>query len=431
MVNLSFLSCKLRPFMFCAWVMVQVTTVHAEDWPQWRGPRGDGTSKEKELPTKWSSTENIAWKVGLPEAGNSTPVIWGEQVFVTQAITAENRRTVMCFDRKSGQVQWQSGTTWTEDDPTHSTNPLCSSSAATDGTRVIAWFGSAGLYCYDMAGKELWRRDLGTQKHIWGYGSSPVIHGDLCYLFFGPGERSFLIAVNVQSGETVWQHDEPINRKGTDEAPFASADFYGSWSTPVFRTVAGQDQLVFSFPFRVCGFDPLTGKELWSSSGINALVYTSPLISDDVVVAMGGYNGMALAFRASSDANGELSQASRLWRHNKTKQRIGSGAIHDGHIYIHNDPGIAECFELASGKLLWEERLSGTGTKGTNWSSVMIGGGNCYTLTQGGDCFVFRASPKFELVSVNALDEASNSSVAASHGQLFIRTHQHLWCVGK
>jgi len=410
-----------------AFWLVLFAIVHADNWPEWRGPHGDGTCDEKGLPTKWSSTENVAWKVTLPEPGNSTPVVWKNQVFVSQPVVVEKRRALMCFDRSDGRLLWQTSTEWAEADPTHSTNPVCSSSPVTDGERVIVWFGSAGLFCFDMEGKEIWKRDLGIQKHIWGYGSSPVIHGDFCYLNFGPGESSFLIAVDKTTGKTVWQHDEPINTQGTSDAKFASADYYGSWSTPIFRTIGGREQLIISFPFRVCGIDPLTGKEWWTSNGINALVYTSPLVSEDIIVAMGGYNGMALGFKPGQ---GELTMSNRLWQHPKTKQRIGSGAIRDGFIYVHNDPGIGECFELKTGKLVWEKRLSGQGSKGTNWSSVMIADALCYTITQGGDCFVFRASPDFELVSTNPLGESSNSSVIASDGKLIIRTHQHLWCIG-
>lgn len=404
-------------------------TVNAENWPEWRGPRGDGTCIEKGLPTTWTKTENVTWKVALPERGNSTPIVWGDRVFVTQAIEKEGRRTLMCFDRGDGKLIWQSGTEWKEEDPTHGTNPLCSASPVTDGERVVAWFGSAGLFCYDLEGKELWKRDLGIQRHIWGYGSSPVLHGDLCFLHFGPGERSFLIAVNKRTGETVWQHDEPINREGTSEAKFSKADFYGSWSTPLIRDINGRIELIISFPFRVGAFDPSSGKELWTCSGINPLVYTSPIVADGVIVGMGGFGGMSIAFRAGG--NGDITQSNRLWRHPRTKQRIGSGVIHDGRIYIHNDPGIAECFDLQTGELVWEQRLSGEASRGTNWSSVMLADGLCYTINQGGDCFVFKASPEFELVATNSLGEHSNSSIVPSDGQLFIRTYQHLWCIGQ
>jgi len=405
--------------------LVEATT--ADDWPAWRGPRGDGTCLEKGLPTRWSAVENVAWKVPLPERGNSTPIIWGERIFVTQALEQQHRRTLICFDRRDGRQLWQQGTDWKEPDPTHGTNPYCASSPVTDGERVIAWFGSAGLFCYDMQGKELWRRELGTQKHIWGYGASPVLHDDLCYLHFGPGDGSFLIALDKKTGATVWKHDEPINRQGTAEAKFASVDYHGSWTTPIIREVEGRQELLISFPFRLCGLDPRTGKEYWTCSGINPLVYTSPLFSDGIIVGMGGFNGMTIALRAGG--NGDITADRRLWRHPKTKQRIGSGVIHEGHIYIHNDPGIAECFNLSSGELVWEQRLDG----GTNWSSLMLANGLCYSITQRGDCFVFRASPTFELVAKNSLGEAelSNASVAPSNGQLFLRTHQHLWCIGQ
>jgi outer membrane protein assembly factor BamB len=418
----------MRQLTGCFWSLVITvafsSSTIAENWPGWRGPRGDGTCTEKGLPTTWSTTENVAWKIALPERGNSTPVVWGDRVFVTQAIEKERRRTLMCFDRKEGKLLWQKGTEWKEKELTHGTNPYCASSAVTDGERVVAWFGSAGIFCYDNDGNELWKRDLGIQKHIWGYGASPVLHGDLCYLNFGPGERSFLIALNKKTGETVWNHDEPYNKNGTDEAKSGNPDYTGSWSSPLFREVNGRNELLISFPFRVCGMDPATGKEFWTCTGTNALAYTSPLFADGLVVGMGGYNGMSIALKAGG--SGDVTNEQRLWRHPKTKQRIGSGVIHNGHIYIHNDPGIAECIELATGKLIWEERLKG----GVNWSSVMLADNLCYTITQEGACNVFKASPKFELVATNLLGEQSNSSIVPSDGQLFIRTHQNLWCIG-
>jgi outer membrane protein assembly factor BamB len=410
-------------------VLAMPSFANAENWPGWRGPRGDGTCTEKGLPTKWSTTENVAWKVKLPERGNSTPVVWGGRVFVTQAIEKEGRRTLMCFDRNDGKLLWQKGTDWKDKEPTHGTNPYCASSPVTDGERVIAWYGSAGLFCYDLDGNELWKRDLGIQKHIWGYGASPVIHGDLCYLHFGPGDRTFLIAVNKQTGETVWNHDEPYNEKGTDEAKSGNRDYTGSWSTPIFRDIDGRNQLVISFPFRVCGMEPATGKEIWNCTGTNALCYTSPLFADGIVVAMGGFNGMSVAVKAGG--SGDITKENRLWRHPRTKQRIGSGVIHDGHIYIHNDDGVAECFEMTTGKTVWTERLKGDGSRGVNWSSVMLADGLCYTINQSGDCFVFKASPQFEQVAANSLGEHSNSSIVPSDGQLFIRTYQNLWCIGQ
>ncbi|NUQ66404.1 MAG: PQQ-like beta-propeller repeat protein [Pirellulales bacterium] len=403
------------------------------DWPAWRGPLGNGVSEETNLPTHWSPTENVKWRAALPEPGNSTPIVCKGRVFVTQAVGKQ--RTLMCFDRGDGSLLWQRGVTAQfADDPTHPTNPYCSASPMTDGQHVIAWFGSDGLHAYDFAGRKLWSRDLGVQRHIWGYGASPVIHGDLCFLNFGPGERSCLVAVDKETGRTVWQRDEETGygKPATSDVRGSTQDtvatYIGSWSTPVLMAVDGREQLLLSWPRRLAAYDPKSGRELWTCAGLNPLVYTSPIPSGDTIVAMGGFNGMSFAVRGGG--SGDVTGSHRLWHHARTKQRIGSGVIHHGHIYIHNDPGVAECFELASGKLVWEERLQGPGKTGQNWSSVMLAGGNCYTITQGGDCFVFKASPKFELVAVNSLGQRSNSSIAASNGDLFIRTHAALWCIG-
>lgn len=413
-----------------AFALLFVSSVaFADNWPEWRGPHGDGRCDEEGLPVTWSATDNVAWKVNLPTAGNSTPIVWEDRLFLTQPGKAPNQRSLVCISRRDGQVLWERSAEWAGEDPTHGTNPVCSSSAATNGRVVIAWFGSAGLHAWDLNGTPLWHRDLGVQKHIWGYGSSPVIRNDICYLNFGPGDRSFLIAVSASTGETLWEHQEPLDTDGTAEAGFQSADYTGSWSTPFHCHLEGRDQLLLSVPFRLRSFDPVTGREIWNSEGTNALSYTSPIVGDGLVIAMGGYNGMTIAVKA--DGTGDVTASHRVWRHAKTRQRIGSGVIHDGHIYIHNDPGIAECFDLKTGELKWEQRLTGTSDKNTNWSSLVLADGVCYSMTQGGDCWVFRASPTFGLISRNSLGESSNSSVAASNGQLFLRTHQSLWCIGK
>jgi outer membrane protein assembly factor BamB len=421
---------KTNSIVLLAVLFVLSGVAAADNWPQWRGASGDGVSAESGLPREWSRERNLVWRVELPGAGNSTPVIWGDRIFLTQPPVEKNQRGLLCLDAGTGQTIWSRTVEWSGADPTHSTNPLCSSSAVTDGERVIAWFGSAGIHCWDFDGGLLWSRDFGVQEHIWGYGASPVIADGRVYLNFGPGENSALYALDVKTGAVLWQRAEPLDRDGTGEAKFQSADYTGSWSTPVLRSLAGRSQLLLSVPFRVRSFDPADGRELWVSEGTNALCYTSPLVSGDSVIAMGGYNGMAVAVRA--DGSGDVTGSHRLWRHPKTQQRIGSGVVYGGHIYIHNDPGIAECFDAKTGELKWEQRLSGPGGKGTNWSSVAVtADGVCYTLNQSGDCFVWRASPEgYEQLAVNSLGESSNSSVAISRGRLYLRTHKALWCVG-
>jgi hypothetical protein len=181
----------------------------AGDWPGWRGPEGTGVAAETGLPETWSTNANVRWRVDLPGPGNSSPIVWGNRVFVTQSIRKENRRTLMCFDRADGKLLWQSGVTYTEEEPTQESNPYCSATPVTDGERVLALYGSAGLSCYDFSGKELWHRELGKMTHMFGSAASPILYGDLCYVNFGPDEKARLIALSKTDGHTVWEAEPP------------------------------------------------------------------------------------------------------------------------------------------------------------------------------------------------------------------------------
>lgn len=177
--------------------------VHAENWPSFRGPYGVGVAADNTYPLSWSDKENVRWRVTLPDRGNSTPVVWRDRVFVTQAIESEHRRTVMCFAKSDGKLLWQSGITYEKHESTNSQNPYCSASPATDGERVVAFFGAPGLYCYDSSGNEIWHRDFGDVDSWHGSGSSPLIHGRLCFLNFGPGTNAALVACDIDTGEVV------------------------------------------------------------------------------------------------------------------------------------------------------------------------------------------------------------------------------------
>lgn len=421
------------------------------DWPAWRGADGQGTSSEKNLPTRWSATENIRWKIPLPDRGNSTPVIWGDKVFVTQAIEEKHQRTLMCLARRDGKLLWQKSVTYTEKEETHETNPYCSASPATDGERVIITHGSAGVFCYDFDGKELWKRDLGRQEFGWGNGSSPVLHGDVCILYHGPGKGAKLLGLDKKTGKTVWEFAEPpVDVKGrTDGFRGKEPGMICTYSTPLLvkaglrraeaatgqgtagygpAEAGGRDELVMAFPRFVRGFDPKTGKELWSCDGLNPLIYTSPMAGDGIVVAMGGYFGNSVAVKTGG--KGDVTESHRLWQTVRGKGGIGTGLVHEGRIYSHSG-GIVECLELKTGKTLWSERLKSAGAKGESWSSMVRAGDLIYLLNQSGDCAIFRAGETFEQIGVNSIgNEMCNASIAPSNGDLFIRTHKHLWCVG-
>ena len=423
---------NFRKRTFVVVVSFLAAGIQAANWPSWRGPNGSGVAPEANLPLQWSATENVRWKAALPDRGNSSPIVWRDRVFVTQTIEKEHRLVVMCFNRADGKVLWQSGTTYSQKDPTHDANPYSSSSPVTDGERVIAWFGSAGIYCYDFNGKELWRRDLGKQNHQWGYAASPIIHGDLCILNFGPGDRTFLTALDKKTGKSLWKVDVPqvAPKVRTDGFAGQRNGVSGSWSTPLVINVNGRDELIVSFPEQIRAFDPKTGTELWVCDGLNPLVYSSPIYGDGVIVAMGGFQGTSVAVKPGGTGN--VTATHRLWKRERNKNQLGTGVIHEGYFYVLDTPGIAECIELTTGKLIREKRVSGLGSNNESWSSMVLSGDKIYILNQSGDTIILKASPTFDLIGVNSIgNELTNASLAASEGQLFIRTHQNLWCVGE
>jgi outer membrane protein assembly factor BamB len=408
-------------------LMLVSLPVLAEHWPGWRGPTGGGQSNEKDLPLKWSATENVVWKTPLPAAGNSSPIVWGDRVFITQATEVDmrqnvaKRRGVMCFDRKDGRLLWHKDIPYPDKEVTHGTNPYCSATPVTDGERVIASHGSAGVICYDFQGNELWRRDLGKFDHIWGNAASPVLYGDLVILNCGPGERTFLLAMDKRTGNDVWKQEEPGGKSGHA----GPSEWVGSWSTPVISRINGRDELIMSWPEAVKSYDPKTGDLLWTCKGLGKLVYTSPLVTPEVVVAMSGYHGPLLGVKTGG--RGDVTATHRLWRHaERIPQRIGSGVLVGEHVYILNENGTLQCLNWKTGETLWTERASST-----SWGSIVHADGRLYVTNREGETLVAAAGPTFEVLSKNPLKEPCQASPAISDGQIFIRTYRNLWCVGR
>jgi outer membrane protein assembly factor BamB len=272
--------------------------------------------------------------------------------------------------------------------------------------------------CYDLDGAELWKHDTGELHHIWGNASSPVLHGGLCFLNCGPGDRTFLLALDLETGKKAWQVDIPGGLSGGE-----SSTWTGSWSTPL--VVPGSGELVVSYPHRLLAFEPASGKEIWRADGLGRLVYTSPVAADGILAALSGFTGPGMAVR--NGGRGDVTATHGLWRHEKAPQRIGSGVPLDGNLYMVNEPGVAECLDLRTGETRWRERLGST-----CWSSPVLVGSRLYVPDMSGDCFVYRASPaKLEVLRKSSLGERTLSSFALSNGEIFIRTYRHLWCVGK
>jgi len=401
------------------------TSAAAGDWPAFRGPSGNGIAQEDKAPLHWSPGKNVRWKAHLPGPGNSSPIVSRGRVFITCAEDEGRKRNLYCFDRRTGEKLWVRTVNHTNAEPTHRTNPYCASTPVADGSRVIVWHGSAGVFCYDLDGKEVWTRVLGEVRHDWGYASSPILHRGKVILNFGPGVQTFLAAMDLKTGDLLWKRDEPGGLDATDKR------MVGSWSTPVVIKADGREQILCSMPTRVVACDPGTGAVLWSCGGLahekTDLVYASPLVSHGIGVAFTGWvNGPTIGFRLGG--SGDVTATNRLWLE-KQPQRIGSGVVVDGRVYIVNaGPGTAQCIDCQTGKVLWTERLDG----GESWGSLVLAADRLYVTSRKGVTSVFRPNPeKLELLAMNDLGEPSNATPAISDGQIFLRTDQHLYCIAE
>jgi len=260
---------RFKLISFCALLLAAAGVAHAGNWPAWRGPAGDGVADETGIPTSWSTDDNVVWKAPLPDGGNSSPIVWGDSVFVTCASKRGAIRSVICFARSTGQRRWSADTEFSGVEPTHADNPYCASSPVTDGKAVYAWLGSAGVVAYDFSGKLLWRTDLGAFKHIWGTPPRRFSIKTRSFSSAGPGVNCFLVALNKQTGAQLWKRELPDAIGKVDE-------FKGSWSSPVLCHMGDTQELVAALPGYVAAFNPETGDELWRCLGLGELSYVDP-----------------------------------------------------------------------------------------------------------------------------------------------------------
>ena len=388
-----------------------------DDWPQFRGPGGTGVSSEKKLPLEWGRDKNVRWRVEMPAAGNSSPIVSRGRVFVTVAEEKGKQRHLLCLDRKSGKELWRRTVTRPAGDKTHAANPHCAATPCADGERVVVWQAAAGLHCYDYEGKKLWSLDPGGVGHEWGEGSSPVIHGDRVLLNWGPGVKTSLFSVEKHSGKTVWKHDET----GGD-----NKKWIGSWATPLVTKVGGKDQIILGYPRHVKGFDPASGKVLWTCEGLSDLVYADVALGDGVGVATGeDEGGETVAFRLGGEGN--VTATHRLWSR-KRKMEVGTGVIIGRHLWTADDPGFIRCTEVSTGREVLKERSP----KGGAWGSIISAAGRLYVTTKSGHTVVFRPDLKgIKILAVNGFGEKSNSTPAISDGEIFLRTRAAVYCVSE
>lgn len=403
--------------------------VSAADWPAFRGPHGDGTSDAKNVPVTWSATDHIQWKTPLAQPGNGSAIVSGSRVFVTTAEDTDGKqRSLIALNLADGKELWKRTVTVDKKLPTHQTNPYAGSTPVTDGKHVVVWHATGGLHCYTVEGEPVWNRDFGEFRHIWGYGTSPILHHGRVILHSGPGVKVFLAALKLTNGETVWQHDEPVDGDGSNTP---DKRYFGSWSTPVMATIDGREQMFVALPTRLVSMDPENGKLLWWCEGLRHgggdLAYSSPLVTPGAIFQTAGFNGPAFAVKLGGEGN--VTETHRLWRLEKQPQSIGSGVVVDGLVYRPNaGPGTIDCVDPLTGQNVWRDRASG----GTHWASMVLAEDRIYATDQAGTTVVFRPNKaKYEELAKNTLGEPTNATPAVVDGSLVFRTSKHVIRVGK
>lgn len=394
-------------------------------WAQFRGPNGQGISADKNLPTTWSATENILWKVPLPGGGTSSPIVIGERIYLTcySGLSGDGsqgdpngiKRHLLCLNRADGKQLWEKVIPMRAPERVEirEAHGWASNTPVADAKAVFAYFGRGGIYAYDHTGKQLWKGSAGEGLHEWGSAASPILYKDLVIINAGV-ESDRLVALDRSQGNEVW------SLPGVRD----------SWNTPILVPVpGGKTELVFAVFGKVLGVNPDNGELLWScNTDIGWYMVPSIVAADGVVYVIGGRTGGSLAVRCGG--RGDVTATHRLWTGRKGSN-VSSPVYADGRLYwAHENLGVVYCFDAKTGQSLYEERLPGADQI---YACPVLSDGKLYYLTRSGKTFVLAAGPKFQVLATNNLGDRSpfNSSPAVAGGRLVIRSDQFLYCIGK
>jgi outer membrane protein assembly factor BamB len=397
-----------------------------ENWPEFRGPRGNGQS-DATPPTIWSESSNVTWKTAIHDKGWSSPVVWNDQIWLTTATEDGKRMFALCLDRASGKIERDIELIRSENpqyaDPF---NSYASCSPAIEEGRVYIHFGSFGTDCLDTAtGETLWsRRDLPCNHHR-GMGSSPIIHGDLLIVHFDGFDYQYLVALNKHTGETVWKKDREIDY-GTD-----NGDVKKAYGTPIVQTIDGREQLISPTAMALISYDVFTGDELWRVRFDQHSMANRPLFGESLLgegeegglffIGTGFPRAELLAVKAGGV--GDITQTHVAWRQTKGVPSMPSQLLIDGHIYM-VDEGVATCLDARTGEQIWQARAPGKYV-----ASPIFAGGHIYMPNDSGQTTVFKPGLQYDPVAVNRLDEGCLASPAAVGKSLYLRTRTHLYCL--
>jgi outer membrane protein assembly factor BamB len=431
---------RTHQFAIASAVVVLAASVSAENWPQWRGPGGQGISNERQLPTEWSPTKNIAWKVEL-SSGHSSPIVWGDRIFLTAAIegevvpgakavphtqggqpfvhpdsvAADKKHTlkVIALDAKTGKAIWEQvayeGTVY---DARHRRSSFAGPTAATDGTMVYAYFGPEGLYAYDYSGKLAWKVVEKFATLGLGTGTSPVLFQNLVIIQRDEdnGDHSVVVAYDKATGKEVWK---------------TKRDIEISWGTPVLVPVGDRAELVTNGSSAIVAYDPATGKELWRTKGVESNAIHTPLVGKGLVIVTAGFPAKKIiAIRPGATAADQRV----AWEYAKGTGYVLSNILYGDHVYLLTDNGVVTCLEATTGKIVYE---GGRPPVPTHFMGSPVAYNGLIGMTsEDGETFMLKAGPVHEIVRTNSVDEPVYSSLALANGRIYIRGEKHLFAIG-
>jgi len=410
------------------------------NWPHWRGPLANGVSPDGTFPLEWSESINIKWKIAIPGKGHSTPIIWGDQIFVTTAVETDkevnqaegaqggrgmpttrttriHKFVVMAINRSDGKVQWQ--TTVKEERPqegTHQFGSWASNSPVTDGEFIYAYFGSRGLYCLDMQGNVIWDRDFGqlNKRMNFGEGSSPALYGDKIIVTWDHENQSFIIALDKQTGEEIWKVDR---NEGT------------SWASPFIVENEGQPQVITNASDLIRSYDLDTGELIWECTGMTMNAIPMPVEANGIVYIMTGFRGNALLAIRLSEAKGNITGTDAIiWSFDKDTPYTPSPIIFEDHLYfLKSNNGILSCLDAITGEPVYSnQRLEGIGNI---FTSPVFANNAIIILGQRGMAYVIKHGSEFEILARNQLDDNFIASPVVVENQLFLRGYNNLYCI--
>lgn len=419
------------------------TSDYEKHWHQWRGPYMTGVSPNGDPAIEWSETKNVKWKIAVPGKGHATPIIWGDQIFILSAVETDKEdkpveqkkspqhgrgmptiRTtkihkfiIFAINRNDGKILWQH--TVKEELPqegTHQFGSWASNSPITDGQHVYAYFGSRGLFCFDMKGNLKWERDFGqmSKRLNFGEGSSPALHGNKIVVNWDHEGQSFIIALDKKTGKDIWKVDR-------DEAT--------SWATPLIVEVNGKPQVITSATELIRSYDLDTGKLIWECSGMTLNAIPTPFAAEGILYVMSGFRGNALLTIRLADAKGNITDTDAIvWKHDKDTPYAPSALLYDDNLYfLKSNNGILSCFDAKTGKEYYSrQRLEGMGNV---FASPVGAKDRIYITGQKGTFYVIKHGPEFKILAKNTLDDNFNASPVVIGNQLFLRGYKNLYCI--